>query len=238
MYVGCEPAGAASTCFGRSIPVSTSAEGMPARLAPRMSVSSRSPRKSGCCASKRATASSKIGTSGLPATVARRPTRCARRRRACRFPGRFPVPAGSSSRCSWRSRGCRPPPPAAARAIRGFGEMGPADLGSESLHDGRRRVVCAAGHDVAGLLDFARRGRHRPRPARSNRERCARQQPHRRLRAGDDVGRCGLQPQTPTGAPATEASVRDALFVMYPSRRPSRLRLRLSIAYGSAPAPA
>ena len=208
------PAGAASTCLGRSMPVSTRADAMPARFAPRMSVSSRSPRKSGCRAPKRATASSKIGTSGLPATVASRPTA------VCTAETSVPLPGATAPRLRDRPVGVGRDPRDAALLLgngegkRGLGELRPADLGCETLHDGSRGIVGAARDREAVLLELMH-------------ETVAADHEHGRARR-DALARAGASPAcglvtTSAGAvarpssvrcAATDASVREALLVM------------------------
>ena len=140
---------------------------MPARLAPRMSVSSRSPRKSGCRAPNRATASSKIGTSGLPATVASRPTAVCTAETSVPLPGAMPRACGIVQSVLVAIHGMPPSSSGSGERVRGLGQLRPADLGGEPLHDGGRRVVGAARDDEAGLLELAARARRRRRRAPS-----------------------------------------------------------------------
>ncbi|CAN5253895.1 hypothetical protein BH09BAC2_BH09BAC2_00050 [soil metagenome] len=77
--------------------------------------------------------------------------------------------------------------------VRGLGQLRPADLGGESLDDGGGCVLCAAGDDEAGLLEFV----HKSLAADDQHGRTGHdaldEEPHGRVRTRDDLARRRLQ---------------------------------------------
>ena len=130
------------------------------------------------------------------------------------LPGAIPRACGIVQSVLVAIQGMPPSSSGSFERVRGLGQLRPADLGGEALHDGGRRVVGAAGDDEARLLDLA----HEPLAADDEHGRAGGdaldEQAHGRLRARDDLVRRGRRAPARSDAPATEASVREALFVM------------------------
>jgi hypothetical protein len=98
---------------------------------------------------ERATASSKIGRSGLPATTASLPTAVCTADTSVPFPGAMPRACGIVQSVFVAIHGMPPGILRRRQSVRGLGELLPAHLGREPLDDGSGGVVGAAGHDVA-----------------------------------------------------------------------------------------
>jgi hypothetical protein len=220
------------------MPVRTRADAIPARFAPRMSVSSRSPMKSGFDAPKRTFASSKIGTSGFPATVARRPTAVWTADTSVPFPGAIPRACGMVQSVFVATHGSSDP------SAVGVCSANAASASCDQPTSGAKPWITAAGESSAERVTtkppFSTSSTS-PAPPTTRIVDPAGTRPARSRTAA-----CGLV-TTSAGATlrprsvrccATEASVREALFVMYPTRTCSAARFSDSTACGIGFGPA
>ena len=189
------------------MPVSTSADGIPAAFAPLMSVSRRSPTKNGRCAEKRSTAVVNSGVSGLPATT-EPPDRRVHGGHERPVAGRDAAVDGDGP---VRVRG-HPESIGVGQRERRLGEVLPAELRSEALHDRVRRVVRIGGEHEARLQHDGAE------PFAADDEDpgvCGKpvgQQPDRGLRRGHDLVRLGVEPEA--AQLVGDGGRREALFVM------------------------
>ncbi len=211
---------------------------MPERFAPRMSVSSRSPMTSGCCAPNRATAASKMARSGLPATIGRRPTAVCTAETSVPLPGAVPRACGivqsvfvATHGMSSRGGAARSANAASARSVQ-------ATCGANPW-------ITAAGESSAErvIRNPARSSSLvSPSPPTTRISEPAGTSSASSLTAacGDETTSSGttVSPSSFRCA-ATDAVVREALFVRYPTRMPDCCAaLIASTACGIGPAPA
>ena len=194
MKSGATRASAASTCLARSMPGQHERRRHAGRLAPRMSVSSRSPTTSGAGA-EAGRAASKIGARACRRRreapdrgVDGRDERAVARRDAAGTRDR-PVGVGRDPRDAAR---LRPPGALSANA---------ASASSRQPTSGANPCMTAAGASSADRVTRNPRSRPRTRDPRRRRRGRARpadelgEQAHRRLRRGDDVVRRDVEPE-------------------------------------------
>ena len=169
---------------------------MPARFAPRMSVSSRSPMNERMLRPE----PRDRGVEDRRAPACRRRSaggrrRCARPRRACRCPARCRGPAESSSRCSWRPTGC-PRRGGAARRANAPRRDRSSPRGARS--PGSRRPGESSAERVTGIRPSRPRRRARLRPTTRISEPAGRapRAADRRLRRGHHVVRTTVSPSS------------------------------------------
>ena len=152
-------------------------------------MSRRSPITSACLASNRVTASVKMATSGLPATIGSRPTAVCTAETRVPLPGAIPRATGMVQSVFVAIHGMRGAVGGGVQREGGLGQVHPADLRGEPLDDGGRGVIRGAGDHEAGLLDLGDEAfTPDDEDARTGR-RLLREEPHRRLRRGDDIRR-------------------------------------------------
>ena len=141
---------------------------------------------------ERATATSKIGASGLPATVANRPIAVCTADTRVPLPGAIPRACGIVQSVLVAIQGI-PPSSSGSAAHTRLRRGRPADLRREALHDSRRGVVRTARDHVAGLLDLDDQAFAADDEDRRTARHALGEQAHRGLGTRDDVigrGRC------------------------------------------------
>ncbi len=213
--VGRDSASTASTCLAPSIPVRTSADAMPARLAPRMSVSSRSPRTRGWKRTKALDSSVENGPLRLSGDKRKAPHRCVNGGHQRAVSGRRPAGLGNGPvgiRRHPRDLGS-----ARTQGKGRLGQVGPCHRRVKTLDDGGRSILRRPCHPESVGLDHRRQalsaddkdGGPRRNELLKHHDRC--------LRRGHDI--VGRRPVSPSSekCSATDSAVRDALLVIYPT---------------------